>query len=128
MKRFIYLSVSFVDTGDLGFLVKEIWLGDLYHSRVSFEDYAEKFPEMKVALEHAAQLNWGGSFDRGMLDSAVQQLILQLNSGELCGIITTPDMLDAFCEFLMDFNIESDKVHKILSGYIIADVVAKRLT
>ena len=128
MKRFIYLSISFVDTGDLGYLVKEIWLGDLYHSRVSIEDYAEKFPKMEVALEHATQLNWGGSFDKGMLDSAVQQLILQLNSGEICGIITTPDMLDAFCEFLVDFYIESGMVHEILSSYIIADVVAKRLT
>ena len=127
MKRLVHLSVAHVRTDSIGCLVQEIWLGDMYHAKVSFEDYAVRFPTMQVALEDAARLNWGGSFDRGTLDMAVTDLILQLNGGEIAGIITTPDMLDAFCEFLNDFDILFDASNQ-LSPYIIADAVAKRLT
>lgn len=127
MQRLIHLSVDHIATDELGSLVREIWIGDKYHAKVAFETYAEQFPTMMVAMEHAARLPWGGSFDKDTLDIVVQELILQLNAGEIAGIITTPDMLEAFCEFLYDFCILSD-ADKILEQYIIAEAVAKRLT
>lgn len=127
MKRLMPVSVSAIETTSKGYLVNEIWIGDVFHAKISFEDYVRQFPSMEIALEHVARLNWGGSFDTGMLDHAVQQLILQLNTGEIAGIITTPDQLEALCEFLDDFGILSDE-SKILEKYIIAPEVAKRLT
>ena len=68
-----------------------------------------------------------GAIDLGLLDTVIQDLILQLHTGDIAGIISTPVELKALQELLYDFEIVNvDNIG--LDNYIIAEAVAKRLT
>ncbi len=126
-RKFIHLYVDSIDTeSQYGTLCREITLGEMYHSKISGDDYFLAFPDMKVKLSAVAQLNWGGHMDKGTLESAVTDLILQLNTGEITGIITSPDMMQSFCELLSDFDI-STEASAILPKYLITEAVANRI-
>jgi hypothetical protein len=124
--KFIPLSVNFIETEKHGTVVKEFWIGDMMHSRISLDTYVQHFPHLQISLVHAVEFQGGGSLDTGMLDSVLQQLILQLNTGEKCGIISTPAMLAAFCELVEDFDILPD-TYQLLEKYLISELVASRI-
>jgi hypothetical protein len=127
MNRLIHLSLACFETANFGWIVKELWIGDMFHTTVSLDSYAAEFPELEVKLHVAKQLTRGGSLDKETLATVVEQLILQLNSGEITGIITTPAELSAFCELLEDFDILPNPYEQLVV-YLIADTVAKRIS
>lgn len=124
--KFITLSVNFIETERHGTIVKEFWIGDMLHSKISLDTYWKKFPYLLITLSDAVEFQGGGSLDTGMLDSILQQVILQLNTGEKCGIITTPAMLAAFCELIEDFDILPNPYEQ-LEKYLISELVASRI-
>lgn len=126
MKRLIPISVKFIDIGEFGYLVREITIADRFHSMVSAKEYWARFPDLKIPLSAAMQLNVAGSIDLGLLDTVIQDLILQLNTGEIAGIISTPAELEALQEMLSDFTVCGTDPIK-LDTYLIAEAVAKRL-
>jgi hypothetical protein len=125
---FLKLSIDFIETDNYGTMVKEFWIGDMLHQRISLDSYAKQFPAVKISLDDAAQFTGGGLLDVGLLDSIVQQLILQLESGEKRGIITTPQMMAAFCELLLDFDILHSPEEKFFDEYLLGEKVAARIT
>ena len=127
MKRLIPISVKFIDIGDYGSLVKEITIADKFHSMVSAKEYWKRFPDLQIPLSAAMELEHAGSIDLGLLDTVIHDLILQLNTEEIAGIISTPAELEALEEFLFDFEVSSYKSIG-LPNYLIAEAVAKRLT
>jgi hypothetical protein len=124
---FVKLEVKFIDTPEHGSVVKEFWIGDMMHQKIAIGSYVKRFPNLQIYLRDAEEMTGGGLLDVGMLDSIMQQLILQLNSGEKRGIITTPPMLSAFSELLTDFDILPN-AEEYLSGYIIGENVAARFS
>ena len=127
MKRLIPIAVKFIDIGEFGYLVQEITIADKFHSKVSAEEYWSRFPDLRIPMKVAVSLHREGALDIGLLDAVVQDLILQINSGDIAGIISTPAELKALQELLYDFDIvDVDNIG--LDNYIIAEAVAKRLT
>lgn len=127
MKRLIPISVKFIDIGEFGCLVKEITIADKFHSMVSANEYWKRYPTLQIPLSAAIELQQSGDVDIGLLDAVIQDLILQLHSGEIAGIISTPGELDALEEFLFEFDVSPSKSVG-LPNYLIAEAVAKRLT